>query len=211
MVDPCKTAVLDDYVLNDLENTVKAPLKFETITDPTDDVSQTYGSQDGYSYCGPREIEITNVLTDYQKILAFDQSTNEVTFGTNDDADRGVYTIEMRAYLVNYPNVESFKTFTVTIDYCQVTEMIPNPVPTQNYDLYTPAIQFSTLDFIQVPDCGYTLLYDVQIKDTLTNTYSPLPAWILNPTDLSWEVFTDDPNNTGIYQISVIASTPIAF
>lgn len=89
--------------------------------------------------------------------------------------------------------------------------MIPNPVPTQNYDLYTPAIQFSTLDFIQVPDCGYTLLYDVQIKDTLTNTYSPLPAWILNPTDLSWEVFTDDPNNTGIYQISVIASTPITF
>ena len=54
----------------------------------------------------------------------------------------------MRAYLVNYPNVELVKPFQVEIIYCQVTDMTFTPVPTQFYDVYTPAIQFSTVDFV---------------------------------------------------------------
>ena len=65
----------------------------------------------------------------------------------------------MRAYLVNYPQVELIKRFTVEIIWCQVTDLAQTPVPNQVYDLYTPAIQFSTVDFVQTPSCEYTLEY----------------------------------------------------
>ena len=52
----------------------------------------------------------------------------------------GVYNLELRAYLVNYPAVELLKPFIVEIVYCQVTDLDQTLLPVQKYDIYTPAI-----------------------------------------------------------------------
>lgn len=60
----------------------------------------------------------------------------------------GTYELEMRAYLVKYPNVELIKKFTIEIFHCQVTNLEVTAVDPQVYLVYTPAIQFSTVDFV---------------------------------------------------------------
>lgn len=175
-------------------------------------ISRTYNNLDGYTYCGPREFEITNLPTTiYSNFLSFDQATNTFTYGTNLQSDVGVYNLELRAYLVNYPAVELLKPFTVEIIWCQVTDLDQTPLPIQKYDIYTPAIQFSTVDFVQTPDCGYLLEYEIRIKDVLTGTYTPVPAFISQPGFLSFDVFTDVPTDIGVYQISIIARVPAMF
>jgi len=77
--------------------------------------------------------------------------------------------------------------------------------------VYTPAIQFNTIDFVQTPDCGYTLDYTIQIKDTNSNTYTPLPDWLTIVGFLSFDAFTNDPTNVGLYELSIIGSVPVAF
>ena len=54
----------------------------------------------------------------------------------------------MRAYLVDYPNVELIKQFIVEIIFCQVTDLDLTVAPVQTYDIYRPAIEFSTVDFV---------------------------------------------------------------
>ena len=130
MVDPCKTSTLDDFIVDPMAKSVKSGLDTQTIIDPTDLVSRTYGNLDGYSYCGPRNFEIATLpTTTYSAFLSFDDATNTYTFGTNDQADVGVYDLDMRAYLVNYPNVELVKTFRVEIIWCQVTDLDLTPLP----------------------------------------------------------------------------------
>ena len=59
--------------------------------------------------------------------------------------------------------------------------------------------------------CGYSLDYLIQIKDQVTGAYSALPVWLTNVADLDFSVETDDPNNVGVYHISVIGSVPTIF
>lgn len=62
------------------------------------------------------------------------------------------------------------------------------------------------------PDCGYTLEYQIQLKDLITGVYSPLPAaFLTNTNDLDFSVFTFDPTVIGNYYISIIATVPAVF
>lgn len=128
MIDPCKTSTLDPFTILPMENSVKAGLDTQTITDPTDVVSRTYGTQDGYAYCGPRAFEIVTLASTYANVLSFDPATNTFTFGTNNQADVGVYNLEMRSYLVNYPTVELVQPFVLDINWCQVTDLELFPI-----------------------------------------------------------------------------------
>jgi len=67
--------------------------------------------------------------------------------------------LEMRAYLINYPNVDLVKPFVIEIIWCQVIDLEQTLVDPQSYDVYTPAIQFATVDFVQTPSCEYDLEY----------------------------------------------------
>lgn len=145
-----------------MHRSVKQTPAWQKLLDPTDSVSRNYGNQDGFQYCGLREFEIKTLPTTYySNFLNLDPATNTLTYGTQSQADVGVYDLEIRAYLVDYPNVELVKPFRVEIIWCQVTDLDLTPVPKQVYDVYTPAIQFSTLDFVQTPDCGYDLDYAI--------------------------------------------------
>jgi len=72
-------------------------------------------------------------------------------------------------------------------------------LPLEIYDVYTPAINFNTVDFVQTPDCGYTLNYVIKIKQKLDNSYTPLPSWLTVTGFLSFQVFTNDPTTLGLY------------
>ena len=91
---------------------------------------------------------------------------------------------------------------------CIVTDLQQQPVDPQTYNVYTPALVFSAQPFTQTPACGYDLDYTIQIKDAVTGAYTPLPSWIDNTGSLDFSVFTDNPLNVGIYEISIIGSTP---
>ena len=89
-----------------------------------------------------------------------------------------------------------------------MTDLTLTSLPSQTYEIFTPAIQFSTVDFVQTPDCEYTLTYWVQVKDIDTDTYAPLPDFIVEMFWLGFDVYTDDEANLGNYQISIIGNVP---
>ena len=68
-------------------------------------------------------IELTTDPDIYNGFLNFDPLVNEIVVVTNDPAHVGLYDIEVRVYLKDYPDVEAFQTFCVEIDHCQVTDM----------------------------------------------------------------------------------------
>ena len=80
------------------------------------------------TYCGSRVIELTSDPLVYQNFLSFDPLTGTISVATTDPNDVGTYTLEARIYLQDYPAVEAFTTFTVTIGHCMVTNMSPVPV-----------------------------------------------------------------------------------
>lgn len=179
MVDPCKTSTLNDFTLLDMSRSVKQMPASQVLEKPQDQVSLAYGNLDGFAYCGDRLFEITTQpVTTYSNFLGFEQLTSTFTYGTNQQADVGIYDLEMRVYLVSYPNVEVRKPFKVEIIWCQVTDLELTPLPVQDYEIFTPAIQFSTVDFKQTPDCGYDLEYAIQVKDVDAGTYTPLPLFV---------------------------------
>ena len=49
------------------------------------------------------------------------------------------------------------------------------------------------------------------MKDLESGTYSPLPDFISIIGYLSFDVFTNDVNNRGIYQVSIQGSVPDAY
>ena len=137
--------------------------------------------------------------------------TRELTVQTDDDADIGSHTIEAKVSLENYPDIFTLTTFQVDIIYCIVTDMDQAIVPAQFYNVYTPTLAFGTSFFTLTPECGYTLEYEIRLKDVATGLYSPLPAWLQNTADLDFEVQTDDPLNVGVYHISIFGRVPTTF
>ena len=64
---------------------------------------------------------------------------------------------------------------------------------------------------MQQPDCGYTLEYVIEVKDTILNTYSPLPSFIQYDGSLGFDVFSKDETIQGDYQISIIGKVPTQY
>ena len=123
MIDPCFDSVMDPLIINDMMRSVKESSTSQSLSDVADIVSKTFGNQDGLTYCGPRIVELTTDPALYSSFLSFDQVNNVLTVQTDHDADIGVYPIEAKVSLVNYPLVSTNMQFTVEIIYCQVTDM----------------------------------------------------------------------------------------
>ena len=64
---------------------------------------------------------------------------------------------------------------------------------------------------MQSPDCGYTLDYSIQIKNTIDNQYTPLPVWLEVVGFLSFSVFSNDAKTLGLYELSIIGSVPTKY
>ena len=64
-------------------------------------------------------------------------------------------------------------------------------VDARYYIVHTPPIEFGVNFFTLTPLCGYSLDYQIQIKDDTTGAYSPLPAWLVNGADLDFSVQTE--------------------
>ena len=130
VIDPCKASSLGDFAVEDMSRSVKQTPNSQALVKPTDTVSLNYGSQDGYAYCGRRVFEITTQPSSiYSNFLSLDQSRSTLTYGTNQQSDAGIYELEMRVYLLDYPNVEIRKKFQVEIVVCQVIDLVPTPLP----------------------------------------------------------------------------------
>ena len=119
MIDPCKTSILNDFVVEDMSRSVKQMPSSQKLVKPQDSVSQSYGNLDGFTYCGPREFQITTEPSSiYSNFLNLDSTFDTFTYGSNLQSDVGVYDLKMRVYLLNYPDVELEKTFKVEIIWC---------------------------------------------------------------------------------------------
>ena len=129
-------------------------------------------------------------------------------------SDVGSHLIEARVFLQEYPAVAASASFTVTIGYCEVSDMQQKTVAAQLYSIFAAAHLFTADPFTMTPACGYDLDYSVQLRDSVTGVYLPLPAWITSSVGVStidFSVQTDDPSNVGEYHISITGSVPLAF
>ena len=140
--------------------------------------------------------------------MTFDGVSNLIAVQTNDATHVGVYPLEAKISLVNYPAVSILANFEVEISLCIVVDFQQQPLPAQAYNIYTPTMTFGTTYWTMTPMCGYTLEYQIRIKDPVTSNYSPLPAWLQNTNDLDFSVQTDDPLNEAQYMISIVGSVP---
>ena len=89
--------------------------------------------------------------------------------------------------------------------------MMYDSVPDQVYTVYTPAIDWTADPFTMEPACGYTLDYQIRVKDPLTGSYSPLPSFIKYKGGFDFIVETNDPANVGNYLIAITGSVPTQF
>ena len=154
MVDPCPTAVFDLFEIQDMTRSVFQVELFQTLNPIADNISQTYGDQSGLTFCGLRTFEITTTpIAYYSSYLSFDGTSETLRVQTDLFSDIGIYDIEMKVSLVDYPTVFSLATFQVIIGDCQVTDLDQNAVPRQIYDVYTPLIGWSVDEFVQTPAC----------------------------------------------------------
>ena len=101
-------------------------------------------------------------------------------------------------------------TFTADITDCVVISVAMTPIADQYYDIYTPAITFTYATFVQTPACGYTLDYTFWEFDSVTSTYSALPAWI-SETAAIFTVQTNDPSFEDFHKIVVRGSVPVGY
>ena len=112
----------------------------------------------------------------------------------------------MKVFLLDYPEVELVQKWTVEVQPCQITDLIPTELDQIVYNISVEKIAFEVQRFKQVPDCGYDLNYQVQLKDQTTDSYQPTPPWLV-VDQLSLEVFTEDRGQIGEYFVSIIGSS----
>ena len=123
MNDPCFNSVLNPLEVKDMARSVMQEGIIQQVFASKDSVSENFGTKDGFTYCGPRKIEMVGDPSAYGSFLGFDPMTNIITVLSTDPNDVGVHNLFIRVYLENYPLVEAIVPFTVTIDHCQVLDM----------------------------------------------------------------------------------------
>lgn len=68
-------------------------------------------------------------MTYYSSYLSFDTFNETLRAQTDLFTDIGIYDLEMKVFLIDYPSVSSLATFQVIIGDCQVTDLDQNLVP----------------------------------------------------------------------------------
>lgn len=158
---------------------------------PQDSLSQSFAPNDGVTYCGPRQYSIASNGAPIPQFLSLDQSINRLTLLSIDPnhVTASPYTITIEASLSEHSSVAPVSsTFTVVINSCVLTSISAQATPTIAYQLGTPTLQFSVTDFLQQPDCGKVLSYDIQQKDPNTLVRTPLPAFLTSFGNLNFEI-----------------------
>jgi len=120
MIDPCFESVLNPLEIKDMERYVMQAGVIQQVFPSKDSVSESYGTRDGFAYCGPRKIEMVGDPSAYGDFLGYDPVSNIITVMTTEPKTVGVHDLFMRVYLEDYPDIEAIQKFTVTIDHCQV-------------------------------------------------------------------------------------------
>lgn len=128
-------------------------------------------------------------LASYSNILTL--TGLQITYGSLNAADVGLYDLEMKLSLVRYPDVSLVQPWTVEVLPCQITDLVFEQTEDIGYSLYNSPFTFSIAPFAQVPSCGYTLSYTVQRKDPTTGELSVLPAWLTETQLLQFTIFSD--------------------
>ena len=80
----------------------------------------------------------------------------------------------------------------------------------QVYILYTALITFSWQDFVQVPNCGYTLTYAYYLEDKSDGSRTALPVDVVQSGN-DFNVYSTDPSFEGNYYVVVEATTPASY
>ena len=124
--------------------------------------------------------------------------------------DVKTYTIVVRMWLVNYATVSTTATFTASVTNCVVTGLSTTAVASQSYNIYTPQIQFTFVEFVQTPACAYTLDYTFWVYDSLTGTYSALPSFITQSAKI-FTVVSTSTTDVATYQVIARGSVPTGY
>ena len=86
----------------------------------------------------------------FSNILAFDLAQSQLTLSGTQMSDEGLYQVQMRAFLVDYPSVENIINFEAEVDPCRVTNAV-----------------------VSINDITYTIGTGQQIEDTLQISIEP--------------------------------------
>lgn len=90
-------------------------------------------------------------------LFDFDLTSFMMYLGPQSGFDTGVYEISI-PILIPESDVKEYIEFVVTIQYCQVEELIADPVPRSTYSLFqTEPLVVEFDDYQQVPECNYEL------------------------------------------------------
>ena len=209
----CTSADFDDFTINDMTHSVFGASSTQTLPAVKDSVSLVAGDFGGFTHCGAREYYIsTTPASYYDKVISLDTTTNVLTLGLPATAltDVNDYTIEVTVRLVDYPTVTNTATLTAHVTDCQVTSLTRAVVSDQYYDVYTPEIQFSFTEFVQIPACDYTLDYTYWVIDSTHVVYSALPTFI-SELDKTFTVVSTSSSDVALYEIVVRGSVPSGY
>ena len=138
MIDACDTTVIDPIVFDPNVSTLAIVLPIPDVgtdeiyipDEPQDSASITYGNNDGYTFCGARQIHVVDLADNSEFDLAtspFVSITGQTLTFT--PTSIGVYSISIEYSLVNYPSIaRSTKTVTITVTEPCKTATVIDPV-----------------------------------------------------------------------------------
>jgi hypothetical protein len=187
VTDPCLTTEFtpDPYVLPSIEVHAMQPA-FDVEIDPLADTASTsYGVQDGFTLCGPREYYIINP-DEVGDIISIDGTT--LTLDPDSLDARGDYEVHIGVRLVDYPQHEIQTSFPLTVAPCPISDFTIELV--EDSHKYVIGTGLKTVgEYVVTQDfaCGYPV----------TITYEDLPAYVT----------TDDDNDGGTLTVDTLDLT----
>jgi hypothetical protein len=102
VLNPCSHATWNNWEIEptlELKSTLPTNIMFTIPKEPQDSVSLQYGTQDGYSFCGPRKLIITDASTMKEVTeYSYNNETGIVEFAL----PSGNYTFKVYFTLWNY-------------------------------------------------------------------------------------------------------------
>ena len=114
-----------------------------------DTVSRQKGNLDGVSHCGQRAFQIVDDSL-VKSFITLDSEAQTLSIAPTHTSEVGQWEIEIEVSLVGDPLVIESTTVTVTVNPCQVTELVGAilEVPIV-YPLHTPAMMGGLYSLIQ--------------------------------------------------------------
>ena len=157
-----------------------------------DTVSRQKGNLDGVSHCGQRAFRIVDDSL-VKSFITLDSEAQTLSIAPTHLNDVGQWMFDIEVSLMGDPLVTESTTVTITVNPCQVTELVGTIMDSPiTYPLYTPAMIGGLYSFTQSKECGYIPLIEV----------IDLPSFIThNELDQSFSVESSIPADENTYTI----------